>query len=99
MPTDFQGPARPDGEREVAIELVMRLDEAIEKPEARGPLRNVIGELAADARGHAMPPEMLLILIKSHLWARTSGLDMIARRELVEIAVRWAIEEYYQTPR
>lgn len=43
-----------------------------------------------------MPPEMLLVLIKSHLWARTTGLDMIERRDLVEISVRWAIEEYYR---
>lgn len=87
---------QPASNAEVAVDLVVRLDAAIGQPEARGVLRAAIGEVAAEARLHAMPPEMLLVLIKSHLWARTTGLDMIERRDLVEISVRWAIEEYYR---
>lgn len=96
MPSDSRGPV-PSGFRgEVPIELVVRLDAAIDHPESRATLRAAIGDVAADARRHSIPPELMLVLIKSHLWAKTSELDMIARRELVDVSVRWAIEEYYR---
>ena len=66
-------------------------DEAV-----RDAVRRSVVALAHRLRADAVPPERMLVLVKSAV-ERTvpPGLDLLARRALVADAVRWSVAAYY----
>jgi hypothetical protein len=62
----------------------------------RDAVRRSVVALAHRLRADAVPPERMLVLVKSAV-ERTvpPGLDLLARRALVADAVRWSVAAYY----